>query len=300
VKGQPPADGYAHTLLIRRSKTLKITKKNPQGTYEVEYFLAHAPVGTPGHRDGQGCGPALEHRGRQQMRQGPARPGPVPGPQVGPVAPPRHHQHARPRVPRRRRRPAPKTRPPTTRPRRAEAPAAGASLLDTATRYSLAAIRGLLAVTVLVRENLGYAAAVARAAWRQRHQARAMISHHRRRGDLLPMIFRPMVRSCNVVRVALGDCGRAYGTSCVHEHSCLTEMILKWSNESPMGPVTQRDGEILRWCNGWACRAAFVRSHGGGGFALCVGLVTRKHPQGGGEVVCGAPGEGVVVSERPS
>jgi hypothetical protein len=27
-------------------------------------------------------------------------------------------------------------------------------------------------------------------------------------------------------RVALGDCGRAYGTSCVHEHSCLTELIL--------------------------------------------------------------------------
>ena len=27
-------------------------------------------------------------------------------------------------------------------------------------------------------------------------------------------------------RVALGDCGRAYGTSCIHEHSCLTEMIL--------------------------------------------------------------------------
>jgi len=27
-------------------------------------------------------------------------------------------------------------------------------------------------------------------------------------------------------RLALGDCGRAYGTSCIHEHSCLTEMIL--------------------------------------------------------------------------
>jgi hypothetical protein len=67
-------------------------------------------------------------------------------------------------------------------------PPTGASLLDTAIRYSLAAIRGLLAVTVLVRENLGYAAAVARAAWRQRHQARAMINHYRRRGDL-PMIL---------------------------------------------------------------------------------------------------------------
>jgi integrase len=29
-------------------------------------------------------------------------------------------------------------------------------------------------------------------------------------------------------RVALGDCGRAYSTPCVHEHSCLTEMILSW------------------------------------------------------------------------
>jgi len=27
-------------------------------------------------------------------------------------------------------------------------------------------------------------------------------------------------------RVALGDCGRAYGSTCIHEHSCLTEMIL--------------------------------------------------------------------------
>ena len=30
-------------------------------------------------------------------------------------------------------------------------------------------------------------------------------------------------------KVALGDCGRAWGTSCIHEHSCLTEMILKVS-----------------------------------------------------------------------
>ena len=25
-------------------------------------------------------------------------------------------------------------------------------------------------------------------------------------------------------RVALGDCGRAYGTSCIHEHSCFSEL----------------------------------------------------------------------------
>ncbi|MGW2651067.1 hypothetical protein ACWC2T_40855 [Streptomyces sp. NPDC001393] len=28
-------------------------------------------------------------------------------------------------------------------------------------------------------------------------------------------------------RVALGDCGRAYGTSCVHEHSCLRCNLLR-------------------------------------------------------------------------
>jgi hypothetical protein len=29
-------------------------------------------------------------------------------------------------------------------------------------------------------------------------------------------------------RVALGDCGRAYGTSCIHEHSCFSELTV-WS-----------------------------------------------------------------------
>ncbi|MFD9426879.1 hypothetical protein [Streptomyces sp. NPDC060054] len=28
-------------------------------------------------------------------------------------------------------------------------------------------------------------------------------------------------------RVALGDCGRSYGTSCVHEHSCLRCSLLR-------------------------------------------------------------------------
>ncbi len=45
-------------------------------------------------------------------------------------------------------------------------------------------------------------------------------------------------------KVALGDCGRAYGTSCIHEHSCLTEMILKTCDVSPpatwMRRVTKR------------------------------------------------------------
>jgi len=53
-------------------------------------------------------------------------------------------------------------------------------------RCSLAAIRGLLAATVLARNNIDAAAALARDLWRRVHQTRAMISHYRRRGDLLP------------------------------------------------------------------------------------------------------------------
>ena len=28
-------------------------------------------------------------------------------------------------------------------------------------------------------------------------------------------------------KVALGDCGRAYGTSCIHEHSCVRCPLLR-------------------------------------------------------------------------
>jgi SRSO17 transposase len=47
VKGQPPAEGFAHTLLIRRSTRKKVTKQHPTGRYDIEFFLVHAPVGTP-------------------------------------------------------------------------------------------------------------------------------------------------------------------------------------------------------------------------------------------------------------
>jgi SRSO17 transposase len=47
VKGQPPAPGFAHTLLIRRATQAKVTKKHPEGIYELEYFLVHAPTDTP-------------------------------------------------------------------------------------------------------------------------------------------------------------------------------------------------------------------------------------------------------------
>jgi SRSO17 transposase len=47
VKGQPAAEGFAHTLLVRRSLHKKVTKRHPKGRYEIEFFLVHSPVGTP-------------------------------------------------------------------------------------------------------------------------------------------------------------------------------------------------------------------------------------------------------------
>ena len=47
VKDQPPADGFAHTLLVRRAKKPTTTKRHPDGRYDIEYFLVHAPTGTP-------------------------------------------------------------------------------------------------------------------------------------------------------------------------------------------------------------------------------------------------------------
>jgi hypothetical protein len=61
VKGQPPAEGFAHTLLIRQATTPKVTKKHPGGVYEVEYFLVHARAGTPGAEDDRRGGTAVEH-----------------------------------------------------------------------------------------------------------------------------------------------------------------------------------------------------------------------------------------------
>lgn len=52
--------------------------------------------------------------------------------------------------------------------------------------YSLAAIRSLLAATVLARNCLDWAATITRDHWRRIHQTRAKISHYRRRGDPLP------------------------------------------------------------------------------------------------------------------
>jgi hypothetical protein len=46
VKGQRPAPGFAHTLLIRRALSPKATKAHPEGVLDVEYFLVHARTGT--------------------------------------------------------------------------------------------------------------------------------------------------------------------------------------------------------------------------------------------------------------
>jgi hypothetical protein len=66
---------------------------------------------------------------------------------------------------------------------------------DVLVRWTLAAIRGLLAATALARDGTDKLAAIARELWRRRHQTRALISHYRRRGDPLPQDLR---RDCKV------------------------------------------------------------------------------------------------------
>lgn len=67
VKGQDPAKGFAHTLLIRRSKDMKQQHQGRPAPYGIEFFLVHAAVGTLAVmvRTG-GC--AVEDRGGQQDR----------------------------------------------------------------------------------------------------------------------------------------------------------------------------------------------------------------------------------------
>ena len=45
-------------------------------------------------------------------------------------------------------------------------------------------------------------------------------------------------------KVALGDCGRAYGTSCVHEHSCIRCPLLR--PDPPSGPGSSRSATTSR------------------------------------------------------
>ncbi len=67
-------------------------------------------------------------------------------------------------------------------------------------------------------------------------------------------------------KVATGICGRAFGTPCIHEHSCLTEMILKGSAR-PAGVILLTEGDrkyfvlrLIRACRvrqlgTWCCSA---------------------------------------------
>ena len=47
-------------------------------------------------------------------------------------------------------------------------------------------------------------------------------------------------------RVALGDCGRAYGTSCIHEHSCVRCPLLRVSPDQRPRLAGIRDNLIAR------------------------------------------------------
>jgi SRSO17 transposase len=168
VKDEPPATGFAHTILVRRS----IADRN-----DVEFFLVHAPNGTP-------IGQMIAAAGlrwkieKQRPGQGPARPGPVPGSQVDTVAPARHRQHARPRLPRRHPRDTGKSTP-------AHTGTSGRVSIG----YSINEIRHLLARLVLTAVT----SAEHVLSWshhRRQHQTRALISHHRQREDPLPFHLR--------------------------------------------------------------------------------------------------------------
>jgi SRSO17 transposase len=45
VRDQPPAVGFGHTLLIRRSKEMR-TRTGRPSSYDIGFFLVHAPVAT--------------------------------------------------------------------------------------------------------------------------------------------------------------------------------------------------------------------------------------------------------------
>ncbi len=179
VKGQRPATGHTHTLLIRRALTPKVTKAHPEGILEVEYFLVHARTGTPIPRMITSAG--LRWNIEDDNRAGKDLLG-LDHYQVRKWTPWHRHvttcmlAHAFLAVTRANLGKRPESR--------AEE---GHRLIPALLiAYSPAAIRGLLAATVLARTNLDIAAAIARDLWRQAHQTRAMISHYRRRGDPLP------------------------------------------------------------------------------------------------------------------
>lgn len=125
--------------------------------------------------------------GKQRDRQGPARPDPIPGPQVGRLAPARHHRHARPGLPGRH--PRPPRRHTRRRPGKSpSSPGEPALIPPRLIRPSLAEIRRVFARLILPAADL-IDHVLAWSHFRQHHQTRALISHYRRRGDPLPQIY---------------------------------------------------------------------------------------------------------------
>jgi hypothetical protein len=64
-------------------------------------------------------------------------------------------------------------------------------------------------------------------------------------------------------RLALGDCGRAYGTSCIHEHSCVRCPLLRVDPNQQQRLVDIRDNLIARIAEaereGWVGEAEGLR-----------------------------------------
>ena len=67
-------------------------------------------------------------------------------------------------------------------------------------------------------------------------------------------------------KVALGDCGRSYATPCIHEHSCLSELILVRILVGSMPGCNRGSrGRILVACDIRACRGVYARPIRAGG-----------------------------------
>jgi len=85
-------------------------------------------------------------------------------------------------------------------------------------------------------------------------------------------------------RLALGDCGRAYGTSCIHEHSCVRCPLLRIDLNQRQRLIDIRDNLISRIAEaereGWAGEAEGLRvslTAAKGKLAQADGLITRRN-----------------------
>lgn len=92
VTDENSADGFTHTLLIRRSIA------DPT---DITYFLAHASHPTPATTLIRGRGNPVEDRGEQRTGQRPHRTRSTPRQDLDRLAPHHHRMHVRSRVPRR-------------------------------------------------------------------------------------------------------------------------------------------------------------------------------------------------------